>query len=134
MTPGLEASNYFQISVKGLYLNAEGKALLFKERGKNTWDLPGGKVESGEDLIEALVRECIEELGVPCSVTDEQPYAAWTAHDKDGKWRVVLCFRVTIPEFNCDTNSHCNGFDFFDKSSLATIDIAPHTEQLKEWL
>ncbi|MEK7619146.1 MAG: NUDIX hydrolase [Patescibacteria group bacterium] len=134
MPPDTTASNYFQISVKGLFLNSEGKALLFKERGKNTWDLPGGKIESGEDLIEALQRECLEELGVPCSVTDEQPYAAWTALDKDGKWRVVLCFRVTIPQFHCGADSPCHEFDFFDKSTIVSIRLAPHTDQLKEWM
>lgn len=28
------------------------------------WELPGGKVEPGEDPVAALVRECREELGV----------------------------------------------------------------------
>ena len=29
----------------------------------NAWGLPGGKIESSETLIEAMNRECIEELG-----------------------------------------------------------------------
>ena len=32
------------------------------------WEFPGGKVESGESLREALVRECREELAVALSV------------------------------------------------------------------
>jgi len=34
------------------------------------WELPGGKVEPGEDDVTALVRECREELGVTIDVLD----------------------------------------------------------------
>ena len=38
-----------------------------KARGL-TWEFPGGKVEAGETLQEALVRECREELDVTLAV------------------------------------------------------------------
>jgi 8-oxo-dGTP diphosphatase len=34
------------------------------------WELPGGKVDDGEDEQQALIRECREELGVPISIGD----------------------------------------------------------------
>ncbi|MBW4719240.1 (deoxy)nucleoside triphosphate pyrophosphohydrolase [Saccharothrix sp. SC076] len=34
------------------------------------WELPGGRVEPGEDDRAAVVRECAEELGVTVAVTD----------------------------------------------------------------
>lgn len=49
--------------------------LLVAQRSRPTelagkWELPGGKVETGEREDEALVRECREELGVSLAVED----------------------------------------------------------------
>ncbi|MFC7548200.1 (deoxy)nucleoside triphosphate pyrophosphohydrolase [Plantactinospora sp. GCM10030261] len=34
------------------------------------WEFPGGKVEPGETEVDALVRECAEELAVPVTIGD----------------------------------------------------------------
>lgn len=42
-----------------------GKFLLVRNRvSDNFWCLPGGGIESGEDIVSALVREMIEETGI----------------------------------------------------------------------
>ena len=46
--------------------DADGRVLLIRTT-KAGWELPGGRVESGEDLLEAARREALEESG--CSVT-----------------------------------------------------------------
>ena len=50
-----------------------GRRVLAAERSSppalaGRWELPGGKVEDGEDEAAALVRECREELGVEIAV------------------------------------------------------------------
>lgn len=48
----------------------EGRVLVLRRKAglshAGLWELPGGKVEVGESLREALVREIREELGVDC--------------------------------------------------------------------
>ncbi|MEU3273445.1 NUDIX domain-containing protein [Saccharomonospora sp. NPDC006951] len=45
----------------GLLL-AQQRAFPAEAAGK--WELPGGRVESGESDVDAVIRECAEELGV----------------------------------------------------------------------
>lgn len=56
-------SGYKQIhAAGGAVFNNEGKLLMMFRRGK--WDLPKGKVDKGETIREAAVREIEEETGV----------------------------------------------------------------------
>ena len=58
------------------------------------WELPGGKVEPGEDDLAALVRECREELGIVISpgrrvggdwpMSGDARLRAWTATVAEG--------------------------------------------------
>lgn len=54
----------------GLLLAARRKAPAALAGG---WELPGGKVESGESDAGALIRECREELGVEIEVGARVP-------------------------------------------------------------
>ncbi|HIH20739.1 TPA: NUDIX domain-containing protein [Candidatus Micrarchaeota archaeon] len=47
----------------------DGKILLLKRKGevfRGLWGFPGGKIEFGEGLKEAALREALEETGVEC--------------------------------------------------------------------
>ena len=64
-------------------------------RGAGKWELPGGKVEPGEDPRDALVRECHEELG--CTVEPGVVYEAISANDPN-RDLLLLFFTARITD------------------------------------
>lgn len=52
----------------GIVVDDSGDMLLISRN--NRWDLPKGKVESGETLLQAALREVEEETGIKCVVAD----------------------------------------------------------------
>lgn len=52
------------VSVAGVIVDAQGRALLIKRRDNGHWEPPGGILEPGETIPDALQREVYEETGV----------------------------------------------------------------------
>ena len=55
------------VAVSGLISHPDSKILLIRSPRRG-WEFPGGQVEEGENLIEALQREIQEETGVTASI------------------------------------------------------------------
>lgn len=74
----------------------DGRLLLIR-RGHGPaagwWSVPGGRVEPGETLAEAVVREVSEETGLE-AVCDE--LVGWVERIGDGYHYVILDFKVTV--------------------------------------
>ncbi|WP_066966214.1 NUDIX hydrolase [Microbulbifer sp. Q7] len=54
----------YKLSAHAVITNAEGEVLQLRATyADKTWGLPGGALDLGETIHEALLRECREELG-----------------------------------------------------------------------
>jgi 8-oxo-dGTP diphosphatase len=72
--PGVHTERATPLIIVGAAILSDGR-LLGCERAEppeaaGKWEFPGGKVEPGESDLDALVRECEEELGVVIAVND----------------------------------------------------------------
>lgn len=60
-----------KFSACALIFNEEGKVLAVSRKdNKNDWGLPGGKVDEGETIKEALIREVKEETGLDIKIDE----------------------------------------------------------------
>lgn len=61
------------------------------DRYPNSWGLPGGKVDPGENLLECLLRECTEELGSMPDYNRLVPLEKFTSSDKSFIYHTFWC-------------------------------------------
>lgn len=79
----------------------DGALLLIRRGtppGEGLWSVPGGRVQRGETLVEAVRRELREETGLDCEVGDA---VGWTELIGRRRHYVVVDFWVTVdPDAN----------------------------------
>lgn len=108
-------------------------ALLLVRRaqppGEGQWSLPGGRVEAGESLAEAVVRELAEETGLEgvCG-----PLVGWVERISAAHHFVILDFSVTVLE----AGTPAAGTDADAAEWVALADVAERdlVEGLAEFL
>jgi mutator protein MutT len=89
------------VGVGAIAIN-EGKILLEKrknEPGKGKWSVPGGIVDLGEDLEQAVVREVKEETGLEVDAPQLIDVVSDVSLDENGKVKyhfVIIDYLVTV--------------------------------------
>jgi len=85
--------NDLPVSAKVVLVSSDNKILVLR-KDKGIPDLPGGKVEQGEDLFEALERELEEEVGIEAGGFEF--VASWVKHHPVLGPRLVLVFETQL--------------------------------------
>jgi 8-oxo-dGTP diphosphatase len=79
------------VALKALIVK-NGKILIIKRSSKedvfaNEWDFPGGRLKFGENPIDGLKREVLEETGLKIKII--KPISVWTFFKNNGKTQVI---------------------------------------------
>ena len=111
----------------------DGSKLLLVRRGhgpaRGKWAVPGGKVQLGEPLEQAVLRELAEETGLVGIRGDLQGWAEMTG---PGSHYVVLDFAVTVSEpGTAQAGSDAAEVAWVPLEELGELDLAPGMEN---WL
>lgn len=118
----------WRIAVSALIFN-EGNILLAHRRDIDWWNLPGGGMEAGETVDEALRREVYEETGLEVEV--EQLVGVYS---KPQKQEVVLAFRCSILNGEPRATDETRECRYFASDALPPNTLPKHRERVEDVL
>jgi len=128
--------NKVEVTVRAVILS-KGKFLLCKHKEKDYYFFPGGHVDFGENVSEALNRELKEELDF--SIRNFLFIGAvenFYKEDFQNHHEIILAFKVKVD--NLKTQSKENHIEFFlkDKKELVKEKVLPVvlTKAVLKWL
>lgn len=78
--PASRAVQRFEVSLKA-FIVRDGRALFVRESDTGYWELPGGRIDVGEEWVahsEVLAREMREELGASFDIAFTTHMVTWT--------------------------------------------------------
>ena len=80
------------------------------------WGLPGGKVEKNESLLDAITRECTEEMGVIPAYTKIIPIEKFTSPHNTFYYHTFFC--LLDDEFTPTLNHEHIGYTWINKGII----------------
>jgi 8-oxo-dGTP diphosphatase len=121
----------FNVGIKGLVENAEGKILVLKSSLKGHrlptkvyWDIPGGRIEEGEQILEVLKREIEEETGITKIHGPELFTVVISNHEIPFEDKilglVLIVYKVNIPKNSkIKLSDEHTAYEWVDKAEAA---------------
>jgi 8-oxo-dGTP diphosphatase len=132
MAKHLDAENslaIFRIGVFALIFNDEKQILLGHRRDIDWWNLPGGGMEAGETVDEALNREVREETGLEIKV--ERLVGVYS---KPQKQEVVLTFLCQVTCGTLQSTEETRESRYFAPGTLPDNTLPKHRQRIEDAL
>lgn len=126
---------FYRISVKGIVIDDNGRFLLTKEtNGK--WSMLGGGLEHGEQPIEGLKREVMEEAGLEITYVSKTPlYFIVGPSDRNiGENTANIIYEIKLNSLNFKPSDECQELKFFNVKEAQDLKMYQKVKQfLKEY-
>ena len=104
------------VSVAGVVIDEDGRALVIQRRDNARWEPPGGVLERDETITDGLVREVREETGLII-----EPVALTGVYKNMSRGVVALVFRCREIGGTLTENSEVIGFRWVRESEVSGI-------------
>ena len=118
-------------------IRKDGRFLLVQRSSRShfdpgRWELPGGKIDHGEDLVESVKREVREEVGIVIKVG--RPFKTWHFF-KDPFWVTGVTFLCDYMDGEVRLSSEHEAFVWTDVQGYASYPLSTTVdEQLRSYI
>lgn len=110
-------NTFYRVSVKALITDKKGQILVVKEN-QDTWDLPGGGLDHGEDAVDGIQRELKEELGI-VDIGKTIPYCVKTLYlEHKQAWLMWVVYQVDLNSLDFKLGNGVTEASFIDPKVL----------------
>ena len=122
------------VSIKVVVYRDDGR-LLALQRAKTAlwrplfWDLPGGKLEVGEDLEHGAIREVKEESGL--EIQEPKLLHAISAFSRDKFW-VTIAYKAVAASEDVRLNPEHGSFQWVTPEEFSNLEASPRNKEFVE--
>lgn len=112
----MDHDNRHSVSVAGVILDKQGRALLIQRRDNGHWEAPGGILERDEDINTGLRREVLEETGL-----DIEAEALTGVYKNMAQGIVALVFRCRAIAGSLTETDESRAFRWVTANEVASL-------------
>jgi ADP-ribose pyrophosphatase YjhB (NUDIX family) len=128
--PEAPAANSIVPAVSAIVTDHQGRILLIQRTDNGYWSIPGGGMEPGESLRQAVAREVKEETGMECEVTGligiySDPGHVAAYDNGEVRQEFSICFTTRLLGGVTRTSGESSAVRFVAPTELADYEIHP---------
>jgi ADP-ribose pyrophosphatase YjhB (NUDIX family) len=128
--PAAPKANSIVPAVSAVVTDEQGRLLLIRRTDNDLWSIPGGGMEPGETLRQAVRREVAEETGMSCEVTGlvgiySDPGHVAAYDDGEVRQEFSICFTTQLLGGNIRTSKESSEVRFVPIQELPNYNIHP---------
>jgi ADP-ribose pyrophosphatase YjhB (NUDIX family) len=128
--PAAPKANSIVPAVSAIVTDNDGRILLIQRTDNGYWSIPGGGLEPGESLRQAVAREVHEETGMRCEATGlvgiySNPGHVAAYDDGEVRQEFSICFTTRLLGGQARTSGESSDVRFIAPSDLENYKIHP---------
>lgn len=127
--PNAPKPNSLVPAASAIVVDKQGDILLIRRSDNELWSIPGGRMEVGESLSEAVVREVLEETGIharPIRITGiySSPRSVVAYEDGEVRQQFSVCFECEPITGNIQTSDESLEVGFYNEQAIRAMSMS----------